>query len=73
MIGRGISSFVSFVAYPNIIPWSPAPSLSSGSSSPGSCCTSYDESTPCAMSGDCSSIATTTPHVVASKPHSEWV
>ena len=39
----------------------------------GSCCTSYDESTPCAMSGDCSSIATTTPHVSASKPYSECV
>jgi hypothetical protein len=30
-------------------------------------------STPWAMSADCSSMATTTPHVVASKPHSDCV
>ena len=35
MIGSGMSSSVSVQAYPNIIPWSPAPSRSSGSSSPG--------------------------------------
>ena len=30
---------------------------------------SNESSTPCAMSDDCSSIATTTPHVSASKPY----
>ena len=35
MIGSGISSSVSTHANPNIIPWSPAPTRSSGSSSPG--------------------------------------
>jgi hypothetical protein len=30
---------------------------------------SKESSTPCAMSDDCSSIATTTPHVSASKPY----
>ncbi len=67
MIGSGISSSVSRVAYPNIIPWSPAPIRSIGSVSP--CCASYDSTTPRAISDDCSSIATITPHVSASKPY----
>ena len=51
-MGAGISVGVSSHAYPNIIPWSPAPPVS----------------TPCAMSGDCWSTATSTPHVFPSKP-----
>src|SRR3990170_1210625 len=51
------------------MPWSPAPIRSSGSSSPGACWVSYDVSTPRAMSADCSSMATMTPHVSASKPY----
>ena len=43
-IGAGISSAVSLQAYPNIIPWSPAPPVS----------------TPCAMSGDWSWIVLST-------------
>ncbi len=46
-IGSGISSGVSRQAKPNISPWSPAPPVS----------------TPWAMSGDCGSIADSTPQV----------
>ena len=45
--GRGINSSVSRTAYPNIIPWSPAPPVS----------------TPWAMSADCGSIDDTTAQV----------
>jgi hypothetical protein len=51
-IGIGISASVSSVAYPNIIPWSPAPPVS----------------TPIAMSGDCRSIVESTAQVWLSKP-----
>jgi hypothetical protein len=53
MIGSGISSGVSSHAKPNIIPESPAPPTS----------------TPCAMSGDCSSMLLMIPQVSASKPY----
>src|SRR3990170_5601001 len=60
IIGIGINSFVSFVAYPNIIPWSPAP------------CSCVSVSlTPMAISGDCSSRDTRTPQVSQSKPSLE--
>ena len=51
-IGAGMSSVVSSQAYPNIIPWSPAPPVS----------------TPWPMSLDCWSTATSTPQVFPSKP-----
>src|SRR6266508_6069354 len=66
-IGSGISSSVSRQAYPNIIPWSPAPSASSSSSDPPSRCSSAS-STPRAMSGDCSWIDVITPQVSPSIP-----
>src|SRR5512132_983185 len=66
-IGSGISSSVSPQAYPNIIPWSPAPSASSSSSDPPSRCSSAS-STPRAMSGDCSWIDVITPQVSPSIP-----
>ena len=53
MMGIGISSGVSVQAYPNIRPWSPAPSAS----------------TPMAMSPDCSSMAVITAQVSESKPN----
>ena len=56
-MGVGISSGVSLVAYPNIMPWSPAPPVS----------------TPMAMSGDCELIDEMTAQVLESKPYSEWV
>ena len=59
-IGSGISSGVSRQANPNIIPWSPAPSSNAGAASSR---TSSAESTPCAMSGDCSLIETSVPQV----------
>ena len=52
-MGAGISSGVSSQANPTIIPWSPAPPVL----------------TPWAMSGDCSSIDTSTPQVSKSKPY----
>src|SRR6185503_8133351 len=66
-IGSGISSSVSRQAYPNIIPWSPAPSVSSSSTDRPSRCSSAS-STPRAMSGDCSWIDVTTPQVSPSIP-----
>ncbi len=51
-MAAGMSSSVSSEAYPNIIPWSPAPPLS----------------TPMAMSGDWLSSEVTTAHVMASMP-----
>ncbi len=69
-IGSGISSGVSSQAYPNIRPWSPAPCLSSSSSSP-STRFSYAVSTPCAMSGDWAPIETETPQEAPSKPFLE--
>jgi hypothetical protein len=51
------SSGVSEHAKPNIMPWSPAPWLSSGSAAP-SLRFSIAASTPCAMSGDCEPIET---------------
>ena len=54
VIGSGISSLVSLHAYPNIIPWSPAP--------PGS--------TPCAISGLCSLILDITAQALSSNPYS---
>ena len=66
LIGYGIYSSVSLEAYPNIIPWSPAP-IASISSSP--IFASRALSTPIAMSVDCSSIAVITAHVSASKPY----
>ncbi len=69
-IGNGISVGVSSVAYPNIRPWSPAPCLSSSSSSP-STRFSYAVSTPCAMSGDCAPMDTETPQEAPSKPFLE--
>ena len=51
-MGSGMREGVSSVAYPNIIPWSPAPPVS----------------TPRAMSADCRSIVVITAQVWASKP-----
>ena len=65
-IGIGIRSSVSLHAYPNIIPWSPAPISSYESPVPARCSAAL--STPIAMSGDCSSIDTMTLHVLPSKP-----
>ena len=56
-MGRGISSGVSSQAYPNIIPWSPAP-----------CSLPAPESTPMAISRDCCSTATITAQLRASNP-----
>ena len=56
-MGAGRKASVSRVAYPNIIPWSPAPSP-----------LLPDSSTPCAMSADCCPSATRTAHVSPSKP-----
>ncbi len=50
----GISSGVSLQAKPIIIPWSPAPWSSKGSSSKSPERSSSEWSTPAAMSGDCS-------------------
>ena len=66
---NGKYSSVSFVAKPNIKPWSPAPIWSNGSTPPSSRC-SIAESTPCAMSGDCSSNVTPTWISSAKKPAS---
>ena len=68
-IGRGMRSGVSLQAYPNIIPWSPAPwpLMMSSPLFPLRC--SSLMSTPCAMSGLCASSATTTPQVFPSKPY----
>ena len=60
-IGSGMSSGVSRQANPNIIPWSPAPSSNAGAASSR---TSSAESTPWAMSGDCSLTDTSVPHVL---------
>ena len=57
MIGIGMYSGVSFDAYPNIIPWSPAPPVS----------------TPRAISGDCEWIAEMTEQDSASKRYSAFV
>ncbi|BAS92151.1 Os05g0135750 [Oryza sativa Japonica Group] len=59
---RGINSGVSSVAYPNMCPWSPAP-ISSGRLVKWPC-------TPCAMSGDCCSMFTSTLQWSASRPTS---
>jgi hypothetical protein len=59
-MGSGISSGVSRQAYPNIIPWSPAPSSATSRASPR---TSSAASTPCLMSGDCSLIEISVPQV----------
>ena len=59
-IGSGMSSGVSRQAKPNIIPWSPAPSSNAGAASSR---TSSAESTPWAMSGDCSLTETSVPQV----------
>ncbi len=67
-IGSGISSSVSRQAKPNIIPWSPAPRWSSTSWECPSRC-SVASSTPRAISGDCSWIAVSTPHVSPSSPN----
>ncbi len=67
-MGSGISSSVSRHAKPNIMPWSPAPSVSSSSCE----CPSRSSkacSTPMAMSADCSWIAVMTPHVSPSSPN----
>ena len=56
-IGAGMSSGVSLHAYPNMRPWSPAPSLS------------VPWSTPWAMFGDCLWTETITPQVSQSKPY----
>src|SRR5207344_373008 len=66
-IGSGISSSVSRQAYPNIIPWSPAPRASSSWTEPPSRCSSA-WSTPRAMSPDCSWIDVITPQVSPSIP-----
>ena len=68
MIGIGMSSGVSLVAYPNIMPWSPAPTESNGSALPARM--SWDSVTPRAMSGDCRSSAVITPTALPSKPKS---
>ena len=68
-IGYGIYSSVSLDAYPNIIPWSPAPIASISSSDILFSFASSALSTPIAISDDCSSIATRTPHVSASNPN----
>ena len=54
------------------MPWSPAPVESNGSRSPVPR-DSIASSTPIAMSADCSSIDTETPHVAASNPTDEWL
>ena len=68
-IGYGISSGVSSEAYPNIIPWSPAPIAAISSSDILFSFASRALSTPSAISADCSSIAVITPHVSASNPY----
>ncbi len=55
-----MSSGVSRHAYPNIIPWSPAPSSCAGAASDR---TSSAASTPIAMSEDCSLTDTSVPQV----------
>ena len=57
MIGSGMRSRVSLVAYPNIMPWSPAP-----------CSFFVPLFTPMAMSGDWRSIDVSTAQVRPSKP-----
>ncbi len=57
VMGRGMSSLVSFVANPKTMPWSPAP-----------CSWPSFSVTPREMSGDCSVIETSTPQVSQSKP-----
>jgi hypothetical protein len=66
-IGIGMRSSVSSHAYPNIIPWSPAPISSHLSPVPARCSAAL--STPMAMSGDCSSIEVITPQVLPSNPY----
>src|SRR6266511_3160701 len=69
-IGSGINSGVAVQAKPNIMPWSPAPCVSSlSSASPLRC--SIAESTPWAMSGDWAPIETLTPQEAPSKPFFE--
>jgi hypothetical protein len=70
-IGIGMRSSVSSHAYPNIIPWSPAPTSSYVSPVPVFC--SIALSTPIAMSGDCSSSDTITPQVAPSMPNAASV
>ena len=67
-MGSGMSSGVSVQAKPNIMPWSPAPWVSSTSSSLTSVRFSSASSTPWLMSGDCGSIEVMTPQVSQSKP-----
>ena len=58
-MASGIYSAVSLVAKPNIIPWSPAPIKSSGSTNwPFLSRTSSASFTPCAISLDCSTSET---------------
>ncbi len=68
-MGKGMSVGVSFTAYPNIMPWSPAPTASNASEPASPCCASKDWSTPWAMSGDCPWMEFITPQVLASKPN----
>ncbi len=59
-------SSVSLVAYPNIIPWSPAPVSRSSLRSPALASSAL--STPIAISADCWSRATNTAHELPSRP-----
>ncbi len=62
-----MSCGVSLVAKPNMMPWSPAPCRSRGSTEPRSRC-SNALLTPAAMSDDCAPIDTLTPHDSPSNP-----
>ena len=71
-MGRGMSASVVSSAYPNMRPWSPAPSevpWSESSEVPER--RSNEFSTPALMSEDCAPIDTDTPQLCPSKPLSE--
>ncbi len=57
------------VAYPNIIPWSPAPIASISASEISPVLASKALLTPMAISGDCSSMEVITAHVSQSNPY----
>ena len=61
-IGKGIKSSVSLQAYPNIIPWSPAP-----------CSSGFWRSTPWFISGLCSCIVDITAQESAANLYSSFV
>ncbi len=68
-MGMGMSVGVSSQAYPNIMPWSPAPIVSTSSWIVPVLC-SIASLTPMAMSGLWDAMAICTPQVLPSKPFS---